>query len=125
MLPPHVDGMNQNRVPREIVLHTESRTLEVVFSDGERFHLGWEYLRVFSPSKEVRARHGKERILVRNKANVVLTQVAPIGNYAVKLYFDDGHQSGLYDWGYLRELGEKYTENWQEHLQRLQAENGE
>ena len=117
--------MKSNRIPTEIILHKERRTLEVIFGEAEKYHLPWEYLRVFSPSKEVRARHGKARILVRDKQNVALEKIAPIGNYAVKLFFDDGHKSGLYDWGYLRELGEKYASNWQEHLERLGVENGQ
>ena len=117
--------MKENRIPTDIVLHKESHTLEVVFSEDEKYVLPWEYLRVFSPSKEVRARHGKERILVRNKGNVVLERITPIGNYAIKLFFDDGHKSGLYDWGYLRDLGEKFDRNWQGQLERMEAENGE
>lgn len=117
--------MNSNRVPTDIILHNESRTLEVIFSEDEKYLLPWEYLRVFSPSKEVRARHGKERILVQGKQDVVLEKIAPVGKYAVKLYFDDGHKSGLYDWGYLRELGQRHSQNWREHLARLSAENGE
>ena len=116
--------MNSNRIPTDIVLHKESRTLEVVFGEDEKYLLPWEYLRVFSPSKEVRARHGSQRITVSGKQHVVLEKIAPIGNYAVKLFFDDGHKSGLYDWGYLRELGAKYDRNWQDHLERMGAENG-
>ena len=116
--------MTTNRIPTDIILHKESRTLEVVFSEDEKYHLSWQYLRVFSPSKEVRARHGKGRILVSGKENVALKKIAPIGNYAIKLFFDDGHKSGLYDWGYLRQLGEKYASNWQDHLERMGVENG-
>ncbi|WP_428609637.1 gamma-butyrobetaine hydroxylase-like domain-containing protein [Sedimenticola sp.] len=105
--------------PTDIVLHQQSRTLELVFDNGERFNLPWEYLRVFSPSKEVRARFGKERILVLNKQDVVLEQIKPIGNYALKLYFDDGHNSGLYDWRFLYELGANQEKYWQEHLKRV------
>ena len=113
-----------NRIPTEIILHRESRTLEIAFGKTEKYHLPWEYLRVFSPSKEVRARHGKERILVSGKQNVAVEKIDPIGNYAIKIFFDDGHKTGLYDWGYLRELGEKYDQNWQDHLERMKAENG-
>ena len=117
--------MNKNRIPTDLILHRESRTLEIVFGGGENYHLPWEYLRIFSPSKEVRARHGKDRILVRGKQNVTVERIEPIGNYAIKIFFDDGHNSGLYDWGYLRELGAQHDRNWQEHLERLGAENGE
>ena len=116
--------MTANRKPTDIILHKASRTLEVIFNEDEKYHLPWEYLRLFSPSKEVRARHGRQRILLNGKENVVLEKIAPIGNYAIKLYFDDGHKSGLYDWGYLRELGVQYDRNWQDHLERMGAENG-
>jgi len=116
--------MTRNRIPTEIVLHKQSRTLEIAFNEDEKYHLPWEYLRLFSPSKEVRARHGKQRIMISGKQHVVLEKIAPIGNYAIKLFFDDGHNSGLYDWDYLRELGEKYDENWSDHLERLEAEDG-
>lgn len=111
--------MQTKTKPTELILHNQSRTLEVAFDNGERFNLPWEYLRVFSPSKEVRARFGKQRILVLDKEEVVLEQIKPIGNYAVKLYFNDGHHSGLYDWRFLYELGIKQAENWQEHLERV------
>lgn len=111
--------MNTKTKPTELILHNASHTLEVAFDNGERFHLPWEYLRVFCPSKKVRARFGKERILVLDKENVVLEEIRPIGNYAVKLYFDDGHHAGIYDWGYLYELGVKQADNWRDHLERV------
>ena len=114
--------MEQNITLTDIILHQQSRTLEVVFDNGERYQLPWEYLRVFSPSKEVRARFGKDRILVLNKQDVVLENIKPVGNYAVKLYFNDGHNSGLYDWRYLYDLGINQEKNWKEHLQRVAAE---
>ncbi len=113
--------METKTKPTDIILHRQSRTLEVVFDNGERFDLPWEYLRTFSPSKEVRARFGKDRILVLDKQDVVLEQVKPIGNYAVKLYFDDGHHSGLYDWRFLYELGVNQQRYWQDHLERVAA----
>ncbi|MCW8905131.1 gamma-butyrobetaine hydroxylase-like domain-containing protein [Sedimenticola sp.] len=111
--------MQTKTKPTDIILHNQSRTLEVVFDTGEHFHLPWEYLRVFSPSKEVRARFGKDRILVLDKQDVVLKEIKPIGNYALKLYFDDGHNSGLYDWRFLYELGVNQEQYWQEHLDRV------
>ena len=114
--------MSKYQIPTELILHRTSRTLELVYADAPGFQLPWEYLRVFSPSKEVRARHGKGRILVTGKERVTLERVEAVGNYAVKLYFDDGHNSGLFDWRYLWELGEKQQVNWREHLQRLQEE---
>jgi DUF971 family protein len=114
--------MSAYQIPTELILHRSSHTLELVYTNHPGFYLPWEYLRVFSPSKEVRARHGKDRILVTGKEQVKLERIEPVGNYAVKLYFDDGHNSGLFDWRYLWELGEKQQVNWSEHLQRLKKE---
>ena len=116
--------MDTQTKPTEIKLHRKSRTLEITFDNGERFNLSWEYLRVFSPSAEVRGRRGRDRLLVTGKEDVVITRVEPVGNYAIKLFFDDGHSSGIYDWRYLYELGEKRDSNWAEHLQRLVTETG-
>ena len=112
--------MSAGKTPREIILHKSSRTLEVVFDDDERFQLPWEYLRVFSPSSEVRGRRGPDRLLVTGKQQVAITRIAPVGNYAIKIFFDDGHNSGLYDWRYLHELGTHQAEYWQDHLRRLE-----
>ena len=116
--------MSHYRIPRELILHRTSRTLELRYEGGHSFLLPWEYLRVFSPSKEVRARHGRDRILVTGKEEVVLERLEPVGNYAVKLYFDDGHNSGLFDWRYLWELGENQLTYWSEHLERVKVEHG-
>ena len=97
--------MDEHPIPVKFVLHTEPRTLEVVFDNGDRFVLPWEYLRVYSPSAEVRSRVKQERKLVTNKQSVVLTEIRPVGNYAVKLLLDDGHHTGIYDWRYLYDLG--------------------
>jgi DUF971 family protein len=112
-----------NKAPRptEIILHQGGKTLEIHFDDGMNFFLPWEYLRVFSPSAEVRGRRGRGRLLVRDKQQVVVTEVRPIGNYAVKLFFDDGHNSGLYDWRYLYQLGVNQEAYWSEHLELLKA----
>ena len=107
--------------PTDIILHQQSRTLEVVFDSGESFQLPWEYLRVYSPSKEVRARRGKDRVIITGKSDVSLTDIKQIGQYAVKLYFDDGHNSGLYDWTYLHELGTNQEAYWQDYLVRAEA----
>lgn len=111
--------MEKNPKPTDIILHQQAHTLELVFDNGERFNLPWEYLRIFSPSKEVRARFSKDRILVLDKQDVVLEQIKPIGNYALKLYFSDGHNSGLYDWRFLYELGVNRERYWQDHLDRV------
>ena len=105
--------------PIDIILHKRTRTLEIQFNNGERFDLPWEYLRVYSPSSEVKGRRGKDSILVTGKENVSISDVKPVGNYAVKLFFDDGHDSGLYDWKYLHELGSNHTEYWQKYCLRV------
>ena len=115
--------MESHPKPTDIVLHQKSHTLDISFDSGERFQLPWEYLRVFSPSMEVRGRRGKDRLLMKNKQDIVLTRIDPIGNYAVKLYFDDGHNSGLFDWRYLYELGKNQTDYWEDHLRRLASEH--
>jgi len=109
--------------PTQIKLHKASRRLEVAFDDGQRYQLPAEYLRVFSPSAEVRG-HGGPMILVVDKQEVGIAKVEPVGNYAVRLVFDDGHDTGLYTWKVLRELGEAQAGNWQAYLDRL-AEAGQ
>jgi DUF971 family protein len=105
----------------EIKLRTRSRVLEVSFADGARFELPFEYLRTHSPSAEVKGHGPGQEVLVRGKQNVGIRGIAPVGQYAVKLVFDDGHDSGLFTWKYLRELGENHQENWRRYQARLQA----
>lgn len=106
--------------PTDIRLHQASRILEIVFTDGRQFRLPCEYLRVFSPSAEVQG-HGKgQEVLQHGKENVNIQAIEPVGNYAVKLVFDDGHDSGLYSWDYLHYLGVNQERNWQEYLERLE-----
>lgn len=102
-----------------IRLRRNSRVLTVAFADGAEFDLGFEYLRVFSPSAEVRGHGGGEPILVIGKENVTVEQVEPVGNYAVRLVFDDGHNTGLYTWGELYALGRDFETNWQRYQERL------
>lgn len=109
--------------PIEIKLHQASRRLEVAFEDGTRFELPCEYLRVFSPSAEVRGHGPGTGTLVTGKENVNVTAIEPVGNYAVRLVFDDGHATGLYSWNILHELGVNQETNWQDYLRRL-AEAG-
>ena len=113
--------MNGTPQPLEVKLRTESRVLEVRFDDGSRFELGFEYLRVFSPSAEVRGHGGGEGILQTGKQNVRITRVDPIGNYAVRLVFDDGHDTGLYSWAFLYGLGRDAASNWSRYLDRCAA----
>jgi len=107
--------------PTEIKLRSRSRVLEVVYEDGARYQLPFEYLRVHSPSAEVKGHGPGQEVLVLGKQNVGIRAVDPVGQYAVRLVFDDGHDSGLYTWTYLRELGEKQAENWTKYQARVQA----
>jgi DUF971 family protein len=107
--------------PVEIKLRTESRVLEVRFDDGSHYQLPFEYLRVFSPSAEVKGHGGGEGLLQTGKENVRVTAVEPIGNYALRLVFDDGHNTGLYSWSLLHELGRDAETNWSRYLRRCAA----
>ena len=107
--------------PTEIKLHQRSRVLELHFDDGLECNLTCEYLRVYSPSAEVRGHGpGQEKLQV-GKEDVGIDQITPSGNYAVKIMFDDGHDSGIYTWTYLHELGVNYDQYWQDYLDRLTA----
>jgi DUF971 family protein len=106
--------------PTEIKLRKQSRVLEVAFSDGQRFELSFEYLRVYSPSAEVRGHGPGQETLQIGKHAVGIRSIDPVGNYAVRLNFDDGHDSGLYTWDYLYELGMTHAEKWQHYLARLE-----
>ena len=105
--------------PTEIKLHQASRLLEVAFEDGACFQLPCEYLRVFSPSAEVRGHGPGSGVLVTGKENVNITAIEPVGNYAVRLVFDDGHSTGLYSWNILYDLGRDRESQWQDYLRRL------
>ena len=107
--------------PTEITLRTKSRLLVVTFADRASFEFTFEYLRVHSPSAEVKGHGPGQEILQTGKENVVIKAVEPVGHYAVRLVFDDGHNTGLYTWNYLRELGDNMENNWQAYLDRLQA----
>jgi len=107
--------------PTEITLHQQSRALEISFDDGSRYNLPFEYLRVFSPSAEVRGHGPGQEVLQTGKREVILTEVEPVGSYAVKLVFNDGHDSGLYSWEYLHQLGKFQDVMWQDYLQRMEA----
>jgi DUF971 family protein len=110
-------------IPVEIRLRTRSRVLAVTFGDGARYELPFEYLRVYSPSAEVRGHGAGQESLVLGKEQVRVTAVEPIGQYAVRLVFDDGHDTGLYTWKYLYELGSDYEHKWAHYQERVrQAE---
>jgi len=106
--------------PTEINLHQVSRVLDVAFDDGTRFALPVEYLRVFSPSAEVRGHGPGQEVLQTGKREVNISAIEPVGVYAVKFVFSDGHDTGIYSWDYLHELGTKHAANWKTYLARLE-----
>jgi DUF971 family protein len=105
----------------EIRLRRASRLLEVSFADGSRYELPFEYLRVYSPSAEVKGHGPGQEVLVLGKEAVGIRAIEPIGQYAVKLVFDDGHDTGLYSWKYLHELGREQATKWAQYLARRAA----
>src|SRR2546421_12290752 len=109
--------------PTEIKLHQKSRVLEVSFSDGNRFELPSEFLRVFSPSAEVRGHGPGQEVLQVGKKNVQIVAVEPVGNYAIQLRFSDGHDTGIYSWDLLYDYGERQQTMWHQYLKRI-AEAG-
>jgi DUF971 family protein len=102
----------------EIKVRSKSRLLEVSFADGSRFELPFEYLRVHSPSAEVKGHGPGQEVLVLDKETVGIRAVEPVGQYAVKLVFDDGHDTGLFTWRYLHELGANQAANWARYQER-------
>lgn len=109
------------RVPTEIRLRKKARCLSLTYPDGLSFELPFEFLRVYSPSAEVKGHGPGQEVLQVGKEDVRVTSIEPIGRYAVRLQFDDGHNTGLYTWKYLHELGSDYDKRWQDYLDRLQA----
>lgn len=105
--------------PTNIKLHKQSRVLELSFEDGSMFELPTEYLRVYSPSAEVRGHGPGQETLQVGKQDVNINAIEPIGHYAVKLVFDDNHDSGIYSWEYLYELASNYEGYWQDYVRRL------
>ena len=104
--------------PTDIKLRTASRLLEVSFDDGSHFELPFEYLRAFSPSAEVKGHGGGEGVLQLGKQDVGINSIEPVGNYALRLFFDDGHNTGLYSWSVLHRLGKDREINWARYLER-------
>ncbi|MEY3338060.1 MAG: hypothetical protein RL245_1052 [Pseudomonadota bacterium] len=107
--------------PTEIRLRRQARVLEVTFGEEERYQLPFEFLRVHSPSAEVKGHGPGQETLVLGKEAVGIRGVEPVGQYAIRLIFDDGHDSGLYSWKYLRELGHEQTTLWQRYLERVRV----
>lgn len=115
--------MDNRPKPSNIVLHQKTRVLEISYDDGATFDLPCELLRVYSPSAEVRGHWGQYAKLQLDKQDVNITEIKPVGAYAIKIFFDDGHNSGLYDWDFLYDLGRRQALHWNDYLQRL-AEAG-
>lgn len=113
--------MKNRARPVEIKLHKSSKVLEISYDDGKSFNLPCEYLRVFSPSAEVQGHGPGQEKLQTGKKFVNIDEIKPMGNYAVNLVFDDEHDSGIFSWELLYELGEKQESNWQEYLDKLEA----
>src|SRR5215475_6017014 len=107
--------------PSELRLRKDRKTLTITFDNGETFDLSAEYLRVKSPSAEVQGHSPDERKTVAGKKDVAILEVQPVGNYAVRLVFDDLHSTGIYSWSYLRELGQRHDAYWQDYLDELAA----
>lgn len=108
-------------IPTEITLHKSKRMLELAFEDGQRFELPCEYLRVFSPSAEVQGHGPGQEVLQLGKEEVNIEKIEQVGSYAIQPSFDDGHNSGIYAWDTLYDLGVNYEQNWQNYLERLKA----
>ena len=105
--------------PTEIRLHQKSRVLEIAYADGKSFRLPCEFLRVYSPSAEVRGHGPGQEVLQTGKKNVEITRIDPVGNYAVQLAFSDGHDTGIYSWDLLYDYGLHQPEMWQQYLERM------
>jgi DUF971 family protein len=107
--------------PTEIKLHQKSRVLEISYSDGSRFELSYEFLRVYSPSAEVRGHGPGQEVLQSGKKDVDILSLEPVGSYAVQPHFSDRHSTGIYSWEYLYDLGTHRQSLWQDYLERLEA----
>jgi DUF971 family protein len=109
--------------PTELRLHKDGKTLTVTFESGDRFDLSAEYLRVKSPSAEVQGHSAEERKTIPGKRDVGIIEVLPVGNYAVRLVFDDLHSTGIFGWDYLLDLGRNRAVYWQDYVDELAAKN--
>ncbi|MCZ2103442.1 MAG: DUF971 domain-containing protein [Comamonadaceae bacterium] len=115
------EQINGTPVPTAITLHEASRALEIAFSSGERFRIPFELMRVYSPSAEVSGHGPGQEVLQTGKREVTVTEIEPMGNYAVRPTFSDGHNSGIFTWSYLYKLGHEQDALWSNYLQRLEA----
>ena len=109
-------------IPSEIKLQQKSRLLEIAYESGESFKLDFEYLRVFTPSAEARGHGPGQETLQTGKRNVDIERIEPVGTYALRFVFSDGHDSGLYSWDLLYNLGKHHDELWQEYLKQLEGQ---
>lgn len=109
--------------PRSLTYSKTQKTLQVEWHDGESANLSAEFLRVYSPSAEVRGHSAEQRVLQFGKKDVDINEMQPVGNYAVRILFSDGHDSGIYSWSYLRELHEHHDEYWQTYISELKDAN--
>jgi len=113
-------GLDRNTpTPTQIVVHQQSRVLELGYADGRSFRLPFELLRVFSPSAEVRGHGPGQEVLQTGKRDVGIASIEPVGHYAIQPRFSDGHDTGIYSWDYLLWLGERQESLWQDYLERL------
>jgi DUF971 family protein len=114
-------GLNPTTpMPQALTVHGASRVLEIAYSDGQRYRIPFELLRVYSPSAEVQGHGPGQEVLQTGKRDVTIASIEPVGNYAIKPFFSDGHESGLYTWEYLYQLGQQQEQLWAQYLQRLQ-----
>ena len=112
---------SESPTPTELTVHSQSRVLEIAFSDGQQFRIPFELMRIYSPSAEVQGHGPGQEILQTGKRLVDIAQLEPIGNYAVKPVFSDGHESGIFSWDYLYFLGSDQDRLWRDYSARLQA----
>ena len=110
-----------NATPTEIKLHQASKILEISFDDGNTFKLPYEYLRVYTPSAEAVGHGPGQEVLQLGKEDITITEIKPVGNYAIAPVFSDGHNSGIYTWALLYKLGADYQNLWQAYLDKLKA----
>jgi DUF971 family protein len=114
-------GLNKGvPLPTEIKLHQKSRVLEISFADGASFRLPCEFLRVYSPSAEVRGHGPGQEVLQTGKKDVEISRIEPVGQYAVQLHFSDGHDTGIYSWDLLYDYGQRQDEMWRHYLKRME-----
>lgn len=107
--------------PTAVTVHQTSRVLEIGFEDGQVFRIPFELMRVYSPSAEVQGHGPGQEVLQTGKREVTITDIVPVGHYALQPRFSDGHESGIFSWGYLYNLGARQAELWQQYEQRLSA----